>query len=167
MQIQNDLQFSLHPPTSVSTACVTQCWEMHLVSYLAKLSHSTLDHLNKARLSWAAPWNAPGPRNYDYSLLHPQSPSLSLALLSLAAAQLRRFSPPGKDGNKMLDGRCVRVVNTGSLLLTLLSLVSGWEEFRDDKELACCLSKTKLQNPRMTLLYLCLTLIILWVYFYA
>lgn len=154
MQIQNDLQSAcpLLPPPAQQLAA-PDAGKCVPVTYLAKLSWVTPDHLNQAKLSWRAPWDASGPQNYEYILLHSQSCSLSSALLALAVAQLRKFKPSGKDGRKTYSGRSIWVVNTVALLLTFFPLVSGWEELRDDKILSCCLFKTKLQNPRMTLLY--------------
>lgn len=105
---------SLPPPTSLSAACITWCWEMR-PGCKAEMNHPW--PAKSAGPSLPTPWNAAGPRGYGNTLLHSQCWSLSLATLALAVAQLRKFKPPGKNRRKMHHGRSMWVVNMLSLLL--------------------------------------------------
>lgn len=129
---------SLPPPTSLSAACITWCWEMR-PGCKAEMNHPW--PAKSAGPSLPTPWNAAGPRGYGNTLLHSQCWSLSLAPLALAVAQLRKFKPPGKNRRKMHHGRSMWVVNMLSLLLIFFSQLPRWDKCRDDKILSYCLFK--------------------------
>lgn len=149
------------PPTSSSVACSTRCWEMRPRYLLckAKLDRSRPPKSGQTFLACSLKCSWPQ-ELWMYTAALP----VLLALLGASCSGWENSSPLGKRGEKCTMGEACKLWTLYLCFWLFFSLVSGWEEFRDDKILACCLLKTKLRNPRMTLLYLHT---ILWVCFYA
>lgn len=139
---------SLPPPTSLSAACITWCWEMHPCCK-AEMNHPW--PAKSAGPSLPTPWNAAGPRGCEYTLLRSQCRSLSLAPLALAVAQLRKFLWEKQEENAPWE---MHVSCEHSIFASdFFPQLSWWDKCRDDKILAYCLFKTKLWDSKMSLLY--------------